>query len=118
MTSSISDTSAAAAIIPPATVARSAESFSGPKIERQNPTLIEFDGNGRLNTRPFYIDGVWEISWLGDLAISIREPLSGQQVTCFQGRDGSSFVPKGGDPAAREGYLGAGQITRRRGPTK
>lgn len=55
-----------------------------------------FDGNGRLNTRPFHVDGAWEISWRGALSVKIMR-VSGDYIDVFEGKDGSSFVPAAGD---------------------
>src|SRR5262249_1916009 len=65
-------------------------------LEAQGSYAIIFDGNGRLNTKPFHVDGPWELSWRGVLSLRIMR-VSGEFVDVFRGKDSSSFVPASGD---------------------
>ena len=57
--------------------------------------IVEFNGNGTINTKPFETTGPWEIQWKGYLAIEVY----GQNNTLaymFSGRDQTSYVPTSG----------------------
>jgi len=49
--------------------------------------IVEFNGNGAINTRPFETAGPWEIQWKGDLVIAVYSSDDNSTTALFQGRD-------------------------------
>ena len=54
--------------------------------------IVEFNGNGTINTKPFETTGPWEIQWKGYLAVEVYDQ-NNTLAYVFSGRDQTSYVP-------------------------
>lgn len=89
-------------IRPALAIAAAAATMAAPSLA-QDRLIVEFEGQGTLNTRPFVVEAPWEIQWTADERISVylysvpepgAEPRTeGVPLSDPDGGTGASYIP-------------------------